>query len=192
MKIGIVADIHADCRALESALRQMPEVETILCAGDAVSEYRFCPETVSMLQEAGVRCVQGNHERVLFGGRNPQYLGKCRSRFAPSLLDVLADAPESYQMQAGNARILMVHGSPWRPLEDYVLPGSPDLSRFSGLPFDFVILGHTHVPLVHRANGVTVINPGSCSEPRGAAQQGSFAVLDTRTAHVEICFLKSD
>jgi len=40
---------------------------------------------------------------------------------------------------------------------------SPQLARFAQLPYDVVIFGHTHVPMVHQANGVTVINPGSCS-----------------------------
>src|SRR5262249_44643262 len=74
MKIGIVSDIHADPKALRRALENMPSTDVLLCPGDAVSEYRFCPETVEILQQARVLCIQGNHELVLFGGRNPAYL----------------------------------------------------------------------------------------------------------------------
>ena len=53
MKIGIVSDIHADAPALRRALNDMPATDLLLCPGDAVSEYRFCPDTVALLQEAG-------------------------------------------------------------------------------------------------------------------------------------------
>jgi uncharacterized protein len=71
MKIGLVSDIHADARSLRRALEHLPSVDAYLCPGDAVSEYRFCAETVEVLQQANVLCIQGNHEQVLFNGRNP-------------------------------------------------------------------------------------------------------------------------
>ena len=39
---------------------------------------------------------QGNHEMVLFSGRNAAYLKKCQAEFASELLDVLATAPISF------------------------------------------------------------------------------------------------
>jgi predicted phosphodiesterase len=40
--------------------------------------------------------------------------------------------------------------------------------------------------MVHRAGNVTVINPGSCSQPRDQDQRGSYAVLDVERREVEI------
>ena len=85
MKIGIVSDIHATPKALRRALNDMPSVDRLFCAGDAVSEYQFCAETVELLQQAEAQCIQGNHEWVLFGGSNPNYLRKCEAEFAPDL-----------------------------------------------------------------------------------------------------------
>ena len=93
MKIGIVSDIHADEPALRRALNDMPSTDLLLCPGDAVSEYRFCPDTVALLQDAKVHCIQGNHEVVLFGGRNPAYLKKCQDTFPAESLAFLANAP---------------------------------------------------------------------------------------------------
>ena len=95
MKIGIVSDIHADPKALRRALEDMPSTDVLLCPGDAISEYRFCPETVELLQQARVLCIQGNHELVLFGGRNPAYLKKCQATFSTEALNFLATAPVS-------------------------------------------------------------------------------------------------
>ena len=186
MKIGILSDVHADPRALRRTLEDMPAVDKVLCAGDAVSEYRFCVETVEILQRADVQCIQGNHEMVLFGGRNPQYLKKCQAEFSSDLLDFLASAPASLEFESAGVKTFMVHASPWQPFDEYIYPWSPQLARFSQLPYDFVILGHTHVPMVHRSDGVTIINPGSCSQPRDQDRRGSYAILDTERKEVEI------
>ncbi|MCZ6871919.1 MAG: metallophosphoesterase family protein, partial [bacterium] len=93
MKLGIVSDIHAEAQALRRAIEDMPAVDRLFCAGDAVSEYRFCPQTVELLQQYNVQCIQGNHEKVLFGGANQHYLEKCQAQYDAQLLVTLAAAP---------------------------------------------------------------------------------------------------
>jgi putative phosphoesterase len=186
MKIGIVSDIHAHPQALRRTLEDMPSVDMVLCAGDAISDYRYCAETVDILRRAQVHCIQGNHETGFFGGRNPDYLRKCQREVAPELLDFLASAPLSLGFEAAGAKVLMVHASPWEPFDEYIYPHSPQLARFAQLPYDFVIFGHTHVPMVHQADGVTVINPGSCSQPRDQDRRGAYAILDLDRRVVEL------
>lgn len=192
MRIGIVSDIHAAPRALRCALDDMPAVDRIVCAGDAISEYAFCAETVELLRQANVQCIQGNHEHVLFGGANARYLQKCRAEFSAEVLDFLATAPMSLEIEAVGVRVLMVHGSPWEPYSEYIVPRSPQLPRFAQLPYDYVVLGHTHVAMVHQAKGVTVLNPGSCSQPRDGESRGSYAVLDLEQRTVEIRRVRID
>jgi putative phosphoesterase len=186
MKIGIVSDIHAQPQALRRALEDMPSVDLVLCAGDVISDYRFCAETVDILRRAQVQCIQGNHEEGFFGGCNPDYLRRCQREFAPELLDFLALAPLSLELEVAGAKVLMVHASPWEPVNEYIYLRSPRLARFAQLPYDFVIFGHTHVPMVHQANGVTVINPGSCSQPRDQDRRGAYAILDVENRGVEV------
>jgi putative phosphoesterase len=186
MKIGIVSDIHANPRALRRALEDMGSVDMVVCAGDSISEYRFCAETVEILRDRQVQVIRGNHEAVLLGGRNPQYLKKCQAEFPPDLLDFLSTAPLSIETTADEARILVTHASPLPPYEDYVYAGSPVLRQVGTLPYEYIIIGHTHMPMVHKTDGVTVINPGSCSEPRDQDRRGSYAILDTTMREVEI------
>ena len=87
---------------------------------------------------------------------------------------------------------MMVHASPWKPFEDYILPRSPKLPRFAQLPYDYVILGHTHVPMVERVDRVTVINPGSCAQPRDQDRRGSYAILDLERREVELRRVRLD
>ena len=191
MKIALVSDIHANAAALKRLFDDLPSVDRILCAGDAISEYRFCPETVDQLRLADVQCIQGNHEHVLFE-RNPAYLRKCRAEYPSELLDVLEKAPTSFEMEAAGAKLLMIHATPWSPFSGYVNPGSSHLSRMATLPHDFIILGHTHVPMVEKTGTVTVINPGSCSEPRDGSRHGSYAILDLERRETTIRRLRLD
>ena len=191
MKLALISDIHADARALKRVFDDLPSVDRILCAGDVVSEFRFCPDTVSMLRDANAQCIQGNHEHVLFEN-NAAYLAKCRAEYAPDLLGVLSEAPKSFELEAAGARLLMIHATPWNPFSGYIQPGSPQLPRFATLPFDFVILGHTHVGMVERAGGVTVINPGSCSQPQDRDPRGSYAILDLSTRTVTLHRVRLD
>jgi predicted phosphodiesterase len=67
MKIGIVADIHCNADALRIALERMGDVDELLCAGDAVYQFRFSNDVMALLRERGARYVLGNHEDVLLG-----------------------------------------------------------------------------------------------------------------------------
>jgi putative phosphoesterase len=186
MKIALVSDIHADAKALRRVLDDLPSVDRVLCAGDAISDFRFCPETVLLLQQADAVCIQGNHENMLFGGGNPGYLAKCRAQYDGALLDHLANAPTSHEMEAAGAKLLMIHATPWEPFSGYITPGNPKLQRIGTLDYDFVVLGHTHMPMVERAGAVTVINPGSVSQPRDQDRRGSYAVLDLANGEAQI------
>ncbi len=67
MKLGLIADIHADPRALERALRHLERlgVEAVLCAGDLVG-YGSSPDAVvGLMLGRGIPCVRGNHDRWL-------------------------------------------------------------------------------------------------------------------------------
>jgi predicted phosphodiesterase len=55
-----------------------------------------------------------------------------------------------------------------------------------------VILGHTHVPMVERAGSVTVINPGSPSQPRDGDRRGAYAVLDLESREATIHRVRLD
>ena len=45
-----------------------------------------------------------------------------------------------------------------------------------GVGCDIVMYGHTHVPEVEKYRGITVVNPGSLSYPRGGSKKPSYIV----------------
>ena len=43
---------------------------------------------------------------------------------------------------------------------------------------DIVMFGHTHVPLIKKVDGITLINPGSITIPRQSGRRPSYAFME--------------
>jgi predicted phosphodiesterase len=162
----------------------MGDVDELLCAGDAIFEYRFSNEVIELLRERDARYVLGNHETVLLGP-----LG-VRARAAPSVrADALAymqGTPLQLAVEVSGKHLLMVHASPFEPYDQYLYPGTRELQRIAGVEADYVVLGHTHAQLAQRMARALVINPGSAGDARDHTngRRLSYAVLDTASDEV--------
>lgn len=44
---------------------------------------------------------------------------------------------------------------------------------------DIVMFGHTHIPLMDKMGGITVLNPGSISLPRQQGRRPSYIIMET-------------
>lgn len=184
MRIGIVSDIHCNAAGLERALDLMGDVDELVCAGDAIYQYRFSNEVVRLLRERGARTILGNHEEVLLGAHGER--ARSSERVDARELAWLAGQPLDLRTRLNGTSLYVVHGSPWEPRYEYLYPHSPTLARFRDFDAGIVILGHTHYQMAVRAGRTLVINPGSAGESRDArnGHQLSFAVLDTETEEV--------
>jgi len=184
MRLGIVADVHCNAEALRIALERMGDVDELICAGDAVYQFRFSNEVMRLLREREARYVLGNHEETLLG-RWGQH-ARSAAWVDASELAYMASRPGRIETVVDGKRLLVVHGSPFEPRYEYVYPNSPTLSRMAETGVDYVVLGHTHYQMAERVGGTLVVNPGSAGEgrdPRNAFQL-SYAVLDTATGEV--------
>jgi putative phosphoesterase len=184
MRIGIISDVHCNHAALQIALDRMGHVDELLCAGDAVYQFRFSNEVMRLLRDRGARYILGNHEDVLLG----KWGERARSADWVRRDDLAYMAGQPYRIETTIAgkKLVMVHGSPFEPHNEYIYPNSPSLSRLGTLDADYVVLGHTHYQMAERVGRVLVINPGSAGEARDArnAFQLSYAILDTNTDEV--------
>lgn len=50
---------------------------------------------------------------------------------------------------------------------------------------DYILFGHTHVPIIEKYEDVIIINPGSASRPRTADRLKSFAIIELGKASNE-------
>jgi len=184
VRIGIVADIHCNHEALRIALDRMGAVDELLCAGDAVYQFRFSNEVIELLRERGARYILGNHEEVLLGKWGER--ARAAAWVRADALAYMAEQAPRLEATVDGKRLVMVHGSPFEPHNEYIYPNSRSISRLAEIEADYVILGHTHYQMAERVGRVLVVNPGSAGEARDArnAFRLSYAVLDTATGEV--------
>jgi predicted phosphodiesterase len=66
LRIGLLADIHANYPSLIKALQifKQAKVDKILCAGDLVEKGEQGDEVVALIRELNIPCVLGNHDEM--------------------------------------------------------------------------------------------------------------------------------
>ena len=186
MKLGIVSDLHCNIKGLDRALELMGEVDQILCLGETIYEYRFSNEVISRLIEIGAHTIQGNHEETFLGPMGAR--ARAREGIDPDLMYWLSERPHRMELECDGKTVLMVHSTPWEPRGTYVYRHSPELERFGEADAHFVLFGHTHQQVVHRAGDLLVVNPGSAGDARDPdnGRLLSCAILDTVTEDAQI------
>lgn len=200
MKIGIIADIHANSLALEAVLDAAGKesIERLLIAGDFVGYY-FHPDAImEQLASWDMCAIRGNHENLLASAvSDPTSLEKTEGVYGsglrialktltPDQLQKLTTLPETMAIERGGCRILLCHGSPW-DTDMYVYPDSSReiRRRVASVEADIVVMGHTHYPMLIEVENKILVNPGSVGQPRNRKPGASWALLDTDTQKVD-------
>lgn len=207
MKIGIISDIHSNLEALQTVLEKMPSVDPIICAGDIVGYGANPNECVGLIKDRNIRCVLGNHDRAVLTGDtswfNPlaaKAVHWTRNALHSECREFLAGLPEKLSFDF-DFPLLVVHGSPMNPVEEYVLEERGARRCFEAAKQDLIIIGHTHVAQsfslgktvetgyykgggVLNLGGRTIINAGSVGQPRDGNWMASYAVIEGRRAEI--------
>lgn len=195
MKIGIIADIHSNIYGLKSVFKELENIDTILCAGDIVGYYTFVNEVFDAIRKRNIKCVLGNHDAYVlnkldilsFNDIARASLLFTREHIARENLDYLKKIGKpSLKIEIDGLKISMYHGSPWDELEEYIYPNYSNFQKFKEIDADLIILGHTHWPMIKKVDGITILNPGSCGQPRDYDPRASFGIFDTATRNVAI------
>lgn len=183
MRLGIVSDIHCNIASLDVALERMGNVDEVLCAGDAIFQFRFSNAVVGRLKEVGAHLVLGNHEEIMLSPQGERV--RAQADIDHELLRWLSEQPRRIDTVIGGKRITMFHGS-HRDCGEYVYPQNAVMNEFGTLGADYVVHGHTHCAMKRQVNGTLVINPGSAGQPRdpGNGFRSSYAILDTQSGEV--------
>jgi putative phosphoesterase len=186
MRLGLVADLHGNTGALNIALERLDgRVDRMLMAGDALNQYRFEDEIIETIRKRGIVYITGNHEHAMLG--NMSLIKRLRAA-SEGNWEFLSQAPDRVVLELDGKRLLMVHGSPWPPHDEYLYENDQKLQRVPELEVDFLVLGHTHVPMILTIGSTLVVNPGSVGDARGGGNDGalSYAILDTDSASVTL------
>ncbi len=195
MKVALLADAHANYIALDAVLKDAigRNIDHVIFAGDAVGYYPYINEVCNILREKADWCVMGNHEAYVTGElpvsedkRKVYALDYTLGEISTENMDWLKSLPEFLDLELSGKIFKIFHGSPWNYLEEYIYPDYRFFDRFDNIQADFVILGHTHYPMLHSIGNKLIINPGSCGQPRDYNPLASYSILDIDSGHAEI------
>lgn len=187
MRVGLIADVHANKPALDAVIDAIPTVDGIACAGDVVGYNPWPGACIDALRVRDIPTIMGNHDRMVVTGRNfrGNAMASAGVDFARQELSEeqhawLSALPEERELFDGAVRV--VHGHPDDP-DHYTYP-----EEFTGhLLSDerALVLGHTHVQYHEAFADGVIVNPGSVGQPRDGDPRAAFAVLDLEDLSVE-------
>jgi diadenosine tetraphosphatase ApaH/serine/threonine PP2A family protein phosphatase len=205
LKRAFISDIHSNYEALAAVLADIREqgIDQVYCLGDVVGYGPNPRECLQAVKHFSV-CILGNHDEAIFTGAEPDEFGPLalqavdwtREQLHAEHHTFLRRLPRSYREEP----LLLVHGSPRDPTNEYVLPmDAHNPNKMADLfdRFDHCCLqGHTHIPGVfsdsqflrlheieqsYALNDEKVmINVGSVGQPRDGDPRACYVVLEDR------------
>lgn len=216
MRTAIISDIHGNLEALQKVLADIDtkNVDRIICLGDIVG---YGPNPVECVDLVAERCewsLIGNHDfGVIYEPTNFNYAAEQAAYWTRKQFELESDSDKAakrwdflgrLRVRVGFGEFLCVHGSPRRPINEYLFPedavNSPvKMDQIFERIEKYCLVGHTHVPGVFTdepdfyppadMNGVyefqegekAIINPGSVGQPRDMNPKASYAVLEDAT-----------
>jgi predicted phosphodiesterase len=188
MKIAVISDVHGNLNALQEVLADADRfgVDQIFNLGDTLGGPLESARTADLLMQRRIPMIAGNHERQLLT-LPPEKLNRSdactASEINPAHRTWLASAPPTQWLSDD---VFACHGTPGSDLDywletitnDFGQHGSPGMRAAtqpeveqrlgSGAHADkatLILCGHTHVPRVAQALGITIVNPGSVGLP---------------------------
>jgi putative phosphoesterase len=187
VRTAIISDVHANLPALKAVLAEIDGmgINHIISAGDVVGYYPYPNEVIQLFRERSVVGIAGNHDRTVIRTQVTSMnhaAGEAARWTARELTEssraYLAGLPPRTHVTIGGKLIGLYHGSPRDDVE-YVFEeeAGPELLKLSGTRL--LIMGHTHVPFIHRSKEGTIVNPGSVGQPRDGDPRAVFVVHDS-------------
>lgn len=192
MRILVISDLHANWPALQAVL-DTEAYDKAIVVGDLVSYGPHPGEVVDWVSRHATPAVEGNHDDALACGSDCRCAPSSkplatatreihRRLLTPEQIRYLEDLPQTATLDAAGSRLFVVHASPRNHLYRYTLtPSAPEehlRRQVSGVRADYVLLGHTHLPMVRSVGRKVVINPGSVGQPRDGDPRASYAVIE--------------
>lgn len=160
MKVLIVSDIHGNFSSMKKVIEDNPSFDYLLLLGDIL---------------AG----------PYIEGYNPEELANLLNQYKNKIITVKGNCDYDTELlefsvdklyitvPIDNKLFLMTHG------HYYNSSSLPDV------PFDVLLTGHSHIPLLVKENNKLYVNPGSITLPRGDSvksyiyyDNGSFMLKD--------------
>ena len=227
MRTAIISDIHGNLEALNAVLEAIFEQKTdqIVCLGDTLGYGPNPAECVDLVAEHCAWSLLGNHdygalyEPTNFNAAAEQAAYWTRAQFdSEQDKEIAARRWEflgSLRVRTQMNDFLAVHGTPRRPINEYLFPddaiNSPvKMKQIFERIEKHSMSGHTHVPGIftsepefyppdeldysfnYKDEDKIIINPGSVGQPRDLDKRSSYAILDDEKCTVDFFRIEYD
>lgn len=186
MKILIISDIHANYEALKAIQDVCENVDKIICLGDFVGYYCQVNETLDLIRQWKPLCLLGNHDFFLINSCPPAApasvrfgIEYARRTISSDHLAWLSELPLTWGGFIDKHSFLFFHGSPWKPLTDYLYEDDLSTSNLACFDYDVIAFGQTHRACMRTGQRPLLINPGSVGQSRNRAGYSCAVLLDT-------------
>ena len=205
MRLAVITDLHGNLAALEAALADIARrgIEEIICLGDIASGMGWPAETIALLQQRGIPCIRGNHDRHVGEAPAEKQRGQdaiAYARTTPDQRAWLRDLPRRLHLAGG---ILACHGSPDSDVQNLLeeprggifvpSPLADIRARLGedGMAARVVLCGHSHrYEVMQVPGGPLVINPGSLGLPGFRVGKGEdITRSESRAPHARYAVL---
>ncbi len=202
VKIGVIADIHANLNALEAVFEDAKRrgITVFLNAGDLIGFGAFPNEVVEALYSKNALSVIGNLDlEILDKNKKGKGIQKFSIEFARKELKksyetYLRALPFKLELEVAHKKLLMIHGPP-NAVDEHLFDDTP-IERFQEIAktanADIFIFGHSHDQFTKEVDGVLFINPGSVGRPGDGNPQAAYAEITTNPFSVELIRVNYD
>jgi putative phosphoesterase len=205
MRLLLISDIHANYEALQTVL-EIPH-DRAICLGDVVDYGPDPDKCIDLLRKKAIPIIIGNHDySVAFRidcrcGYKYRHLSVATREYTwkvldKSRIDYLQKLPFLIKEEIDGKKLYLTHANP-RSINEYIKHETTDeeiqnMVNESVEPVDseFLVVGHSHIPMNRKLGNLTIINPGSVGQPRDGDVRASCVIFDTENGETE--FLRLD
>jgi protein phosphatase len=204
MRLLLISDLHGNKEALEAILNDVRH-DRIVCMGDLVDYGPDPLAIIDWIRDNKIPTVRGNHDNAVGlhvdcgCGYKYKHLSEATREYTWQQItekeeEFLMSLPTYLDFIFDGLKVRAIHGSP-ESFFDYIYPDTPEEKIdhwLAGVSCDYLLAGHTHVPMIRKLSGLTMLNPGSVGQPRDGDWRTSCMVFDTVTLKPEIVRLEYD
>lgn len=173
----VVSDSHGFSSVLSRIIQQRgSHCDALIFCGDGMSDITSCVEQASVDKEFAatlppvIAIVEGNGDADRYPYINPEHYDNPK---APLYKEF--KVPLTQSLTVAKHILFVTHGHRYS-----LLSGTDALAlEAKKAKAELILYGHTHIALAEQKDGALMLNPGSCTRPRGGQQPCFAEVLVT-------------
>ena len=194
-KLAILSDIHGNLPALDAVISDVEsfDVDHVICPGDVISFGPFSRQAAQRVVERGWSVIRGNNEYFLLDYETSRAPTEWNDpvQFAPTawldrqfdekLRAMIGCWPDTLNLRFRDAPPIQVfHGGPDSPWDSiyWTMTDAEIEKLLCNVEADYVICGHTHLPMDRQSGKWRVFNPGAVGVPLDGLFSASYMILD--------------